>query len=48
MGKKVSARIKNRVKAHFVRSLMLLERKLGGREHAPSKKRTTKKTSKEN
>ncbi len=32
MGKKVSARIKNRIKMHFVRSIRMLEQKFGGRE----------------
>ena len=29
MGKNVSARIKNRIKAHFVRAIRMLEKKIG-------------------
>jgi hypothetical protein len=47
MGKKVSARIKNRIKMHFVRSIRMLEKKFGGmKEHkfAPKSGRFNKKS----
>jgi hypothetical protein len=38
MGKKVSARIKNRIKTHFVRAIRMLEKRFGGKEHKFSSK----------